>query len=191
MKQPAVLAALLAAVLAADAALAGDTLYVVEQVVVGVNANPDGSGERVGSLKSGDRVELIERAGESVHVRLPDGRDGWLRAIYVSGDEPMRPRLQQSEAEVARLKAEVSRLEAQLAGAASMRSAAAATTPPPEDTPAATAVPLFNATPEPGARRVWPWSLLTGLIALAVGFVLGWRTLDRTIRRKYGGLKIY
>jgi hypothetical protein len=32
---------------------------------------------------------------------------------------------------------------------------------------------------------------LSALAALAVGFALGWRTLDRTIRKKYGGLKIY
>ncbi|MGB9333066.1 MAG: SH3 domain-containing protein, partial [Steroidobacteraceae bacterium] len=89
-------------------ARAADALYVVEQVVVSVSSTADGSGERIGTLKSGDRVELIERAGEAVHVRLADGKDGWLRAIYLSGDEPLRPRLQQSEAEVTRLKAEVS-----------------------------------------------------------------------------------
>ena len=32
--------------------------------------------------------------------------------------------------------------------------------------------------------------LLIGL-ALIAGFVLGWRMLDRRIRRKYGGLRIY
>jgi hypothetical protein len=189
VKRPASLAALLATLLGAHAACAADALYVVEQVVVSVNSSADGSGERVASLKSGDRVELIERAGESVHVRLPDGKDGWLRAIYVSGDEPTRPRLQQSEAEVARLKAEVSRLEAELAGAASVRGAAA--TPAAEESPVPSPAALFDAAPEAGARRVWPWAALTALLALAAGFALGWRTLDRTIRKKYGGLKIY
>jgi hypothetical protein len=28
-------------------------------------------------------------------------------------------------------------------------------------------------------------------VMLFVGFVAGWRTLDRRIRQKYGGLKIY
>ena len=84
------LGALLGALLAAatPGARAADTLYVVEQVVVSLNGSADGSGERVASLKSGDRVELLERVGEAVHVRLPDGREGWLRAIYVSGDAP-------------------------------------------------------------------------------------------------------
>jgi hypothetical protein len=38
---------------------------------------------------------------------------------------------------------------------------------------------------------VWAWASGCSLIALALGFLLGWRALDRRIRRKYGGLKIY
>jgi Bacterial SH3 domain len=173
---------------------AADALYVVEQVVVSVNANPDGSGERVASLKSGDRVELIQRTGEEVHVRLADGREGWLRAIYLSGDAPLRPRLQQSEAEVTRLRAEVARLEGQLAAApkATAPSAAPAGDPTPAEdaTAAARQAPLIGTGPDE-PRRVWPWALGAVLFGLLVGFALGWRTLDRSIRRKYGGLRIY
>lgn len=173
-------------------ARAADALYVVEQVVVSVSSTADGSGERIGTLKSGDRVELIERAGEAVHVRLADGRDGWLRAIYLSGDEPLRPRLQQSEAEVTRLKAQVSRLQAEASAAASMRSAAAAPAPaaPTEEGEARAPGALFSA-PDAAPRRLWPWVGAITLLALTLGFALGWRMLDRTIRKKYGGLKIY
>ena len=183
-----------ALVLLAAAARAGEPLYVVEQVIVSVNSSADGSGERVASLKSGERVELIERAGESVHVRLPDGKEGWLRAIYLSGDAPLKPRLAQAEAEAARLQAQVSRLEGQLAAATSARHEtqalpAAAAAAVAEDPPAPTA--MF-ATPAPaGPRHAWPWVLGAGIAGLGLGFVLGWRILDRNIRRKYGGLRIY
>lgn len=46
-------------------------------------------------------------------------------------------------------------------------------------------VPLFDAQPS------WKWVIGASLVALIVGFALGWRTLDRRIRKKYGGLKIY
>jgi hypothetical protein len=174
----------------APSAFAGDSLYVVEQVVVSLNSQADGSGERVAALKSGDRVELIERAGEEVHVRLPDGKEGWVRAIYVSGDEPMRPRLAQSEAQVARLQAEVSRLEAQVAATAGIGHPAEAAPAAPEE-PAAPASTLFGVPSESAPRRVWVWVSLTAIAALGAGFALGWRTLDRRIRMKYGGLKIY
>jgi hypothetical protein len=38
---------------------------------------------------------------------------------------------------------------------------------------------------------VWPWVLGAALLALCVGFALGALVLDRHIRRKYGGLRIY
>ena len=142
--------------------------------------------ERVATLKSGDRVELIERAGEAVHVRLPDGREGWLRAIYLSGDEPLRPRLQQSEAELARLKAQLAQLQGQLAAASTPASPA-----PAAADPAPGAVPMFSPQAASPAPRPWAWITGSALAALPLGFLLGWRTLDRRIRRKYGGLKIY
>jgi hypothetical protein len=38
---------------------------------------------------------------------------------------------------------------------------------------------------------VWPWALGCTIVSLCVGFVLGALVLDRHIRRKYGGLRIY
>ncbi len=186
-------AALLAALglLALGTPAAGaEALYVVEQLVVSVNSAPEGGGERVASLKSGDRVELIERTGDAVHVRLANGKDGWLRSSYLSADEPLRPRLQRSETEVSALKAEVSRLEAQLKAAAGVH-AAAPPPPAPEEAAAAAPAPLFSATGEGAAPRVWLWAVLSAGLGLVVGFALGWRMLDHSIRKKYGGLKIY
>jgi hypothetical protein len=181
---------LLAGAAVASGAAGGEPLYVVEQVVVSVNANADGSGERVASLKSGERVELIERAGEAVHVRLADGKEGWLRAVYLSGDAPLRPRLAQAEAEVTRLQAQVGRLEGQLTAASSARQGQPATAAPaPEDPPSPGG--LFAPRTEDAPRALWPWVLVALLAGLAAGFVLGWRILDRNIRRKYGGLRIY
>jgi SH3 domain protein len=186
---PALLAAL--GLLAGGApAAAAEALYVVEQLVVSVSSTPDAGGERIASLKSGDRVELIERSGDAVHVRLANGKDGWLRSSYLSTEQPLRTRLQQSEAEVRDLKAQVSRLEAQLSGASSVR-AAAPLAAAPEEAAAAAPTPLFSAAGEAAAPRVWPWVVLSAALALVVGFTLGWWMLDRSIRKKYGGLKIY
>lgn len=192
MRRARDLRALALLLLAASAAAgAGEPLYVVEQVIVSVNSAADGSGERVASLKSGERVELIERAGESVHVRLPDGKEGWLRAIYLSGDAPLRPRLVQAEAEVTRLQAQVARLEGQLAAAARRESPAVGTpaAPPAEEAPVTEG--MFAARGTEAPAHAWPWALGAGIAGLGVGFVLGWRILDRNIRRKYGGLRIY
>ncbi|HET9330677.1 MAG TPA: TIGR04211 family SH3 domain-containing protein, partial [Steroidobacteraceae bacterium] len=97
------------------------TLYVVEQLVVNVNSAPDASGERIATVKSGEALQVIEKSGEQVHVKLANGKDGWVRAGYLSADEPLRPRLAQRETEVAQLKDELTRLQGQLAAARSAR----------------------------------------------------------------------
>jgi hypothetical protein len=188
---------LLLGAVAAPAARA-ETLYVVEQLVVNVNSAPDASGERIATVKSGEGVEALERVRDQVHVKLAGGKDGWIRASYLSADEPLRPRLAERTAEVARLREDVSRLQALLdaarsgvgaapgGGAAASAPAAAAedsASPPPQA--------LFAGATEEHPRRVWPWALGAALLALCVGFALGALVLDRHIRRKYGGLRIY
>ena len=190
------------AVLTGAPALHAESLYVIEQLVVAVASAPDASGERVATLRSGDRVELIERAGEQVHVRLAGGREGWVRASYLSADEPLRVRLAQRDAEVARLGDELNALKAQLranttsaaattvASVSGVPGAASAPAGAAEDAAAAPAAALFNAGEE-HPHTLWPWTLAAALIGFGLGFGLGALMLDRHIRRKYGGLRIY
>ena len=199
----AVAGALCCALAAASVARA-ETLYVVEQLVVNVNSAPDASGERIATVKSGERMEVIEHVRDEVHVQLPNGKDGWIRASYLSADEPLKPRLAASTAEVARLKEELSRVQAQLAGPHTAPAPVSAPAPAsvPAAPPAAPAAapaeearsserPLFAPDTEAPPPRVWPWAIGSALLGLAVGFGLGALVLDRHIRRKYGGLRIY
>lgn len=190
--------AVLVAGLTAAAALRAEPLYVIEQLVVGVSSAPDASGERVATLKSGERVEVIERSGEQVHVQLAGGRDGWVRASYLTAEEPLRTRLAQRDAEVARLGDEVKRLESQLRTNAvpvtPTRALPAAAVPASAgavaEDPALPGHALFGAGEE-RPRPLWPWTIAAALIAFGGGFGLGAVTLDWHIRRKYGGLRIY
>ena len=95
----------------ASPAARAETLYVIEQLVVSVNSAPDSGGERIASVRSGDALEVLERSGDQVHVRTAGGKEGWIRASYLSAEEPLRQRLAQRTAEVAQLKEQVSRLQ--------------------------------------------------------------------------------
>ncbi len=89
--------------------------------------------------------------------------------------------------------------------AAPASAAATSPTPAPTSTPTATPgadepaaseqpahePPYFMTPPDSPARPVWHWALGSFVVALGLGFALGWWTLDRRIRRKYGGLRIY
>jgi hypothetical protein len=185
----AVAVALICAARAADA----ETAYVIEQLVVSVNSTPDGNGERVASIKSGDRVDVLERQDEQAHIRLGNGLEGWVKGGYLSNELPLQQRLAARGEELASARADVSRLESELATA---RTAAVHDAAPEAQntTPSPTPVsnpPLFDSGSAAHAAPSWGLLIGTSVLALALGFLLGWRVLDRRIRRKYGGLKIY
>jgi Bacterial SH3 domain len=189
---------LLLPALAAASAAHAETLYVVEQLVVNVNSAPDSTGERIATIKSGDALEVLDRQGDQVHVHLTNGTEGWVRKSYLSADEPLHVKLSERTAEVEKLKQDVTRLEGELAAASSQtRASASASAPPPgAEEPAAAEQPAheppyFMTPPDSPTRPVWHWALGSFVVALGLGFLLGWQVLDRRIRRKYGGLRIY
>jgi hypothetical protein len=198
----------------------GTPIYVIEQLVVSVTSAPGTDGERIGQVKSGDKLELIEREGDEAHVRLPNGKEGWIKASYLSLEEPLQHRLAARTAEVERLKQEgeklkqdIGRLESELAAARVAHNvgsspapaparATAAPNSPTEAVPPAVADALsggstpiretvFLRSPDTPGQTPWPLVLGTSFVMLLAGFVLGWKTLDRRIRQKYGGLRIY
>ena len=191
-------------------AVYGDPVYVIDQLVVGIASTPGPEGERVGQVKSGDKLELLERQGDEAHVRLADGKEGWIKSSYVSAEEPLQQRLTARTAELDKLKQEsehlrqdLKRLQSELASARTARSVPATAAAPIT----AAASPITTATPPEAAAPIretvflrppdrpgqTPWTYLLGVAAvmLLVGFTLGWKTLDRRIRQKYGGLRIY
>lgn len=203
---------LLAALLAANAARA-EQLYVADKLVLNVYAEASQSSDKITTLETGDAVEGLERADNFVHVRLSDGREGWIGANYLTTEAPAILRLKALQAEqhsdaqstqkplndeIARLQKQNGSLQAELSAlkqkAAQPAPAASAPAPAAEPLPAEADEPVPVAE-QPAARPAtrnawWLWPLLL-LAGLAVGFPLGYQTLARNIRRKYGGVKVY
>jgi len=178
--------------LACVAALAGvhmaagahaEALYVIDQLIVSVSSTADEAGERIASIRSGDSVQVLERHDAYAHVRLSSGTEGWVKASYLTREPPLQQQLASQALELERLKQEVGRLQGEAAAAPAAVPLVGAV---PNDPPAAA-----TDEPAPNAHPIWPWALGSAVVALAGGFALGWRMLDRRIRRKYGGLRIY
>jgi hypothetical protein len=106
-------------------------------------------------------------------------------------DPPLQARLAERTAEVEKLRLEsdklrqdVSRLESELVTARAAPRPAEATQTPVRET-------VFLRSPERPGSTSWTFVLGVAAVMLLVGFVIGWKTLDRRIRQKYGGLRIY
>ena len=183
--------------------------FVSDKLVLNVYAEAEQGGGRVATIQTGDAIEELERSGNSVRVRLADGREGWVGANYLTSDEPAIVRLRElqrqqpsavpridkvSADEIAQLKKEnaalrgqVSTLQARVATPVSAPVAA-----PAECDEANAQMPIqATAFPDIAANgSVWGW-LVAMLFVSGVGFAGGYQTLARRLRKKFGGLKIY
>jgi SH3 domain protein len=138
------------------------------------------------------RVRLAERTSELEKLKQDVTRlEGELAAA--KGGARLKPGTAQTNSGTTTAAATASP-SAQLT---SPTPAASASAPAPntEDSAAseqpAHELPYFMTPPDSPARPVWHWALGSFVVALGLGFALGWSMLDRRIRRKYGGLRIY
>ena len=183
------LAALLLALPVGIAAAA--TAYVSDELVLGVYAEENSQGQRLATLHSGTRVETLAQNGDFTQVRLADGTTGWVKSTFLTANEPAVVRIKRLEEELDRSRAttpalaeaaarsEVERLKLELAAQQSELDAARAGRSP-------AAMPVSDPAPR------WPL-IVAAAVALgsAAGFWLGYATLARRVRRKFGGLKVY
>ncbi len=183
------------------ARLAAAPAYVSDELVLGVYAEQNSQGQRLATLHSGASLETLSVSGEFTQVRLNDGTTGWVKSTYLTSQEPASARVKQLEEELDRrhattpelaeaaARSELEQLKRQLASQQSGLEAAKAAQPQaaaPANPPAASGAPGV------GARLSHlGWAVGAVLAALAVGFWLGYATLARRVRHKFGGLKVY
>lgn len=179
------------------------TAYVSDDLVLGVYAEKNQLGPRLTTLHSGAVVEALGTSGEFTQVQLADGTSGWVKSSFLITHKPATLRVKELEDELSRARAttpelaeaaarsELEQLKGQLAAAQSelqsTREAAAA----------ATAIPVAPAADSPALRHVGqflrlPWVTGVGfLLALMLGFYLGYGVLARRLKKKFGGIKVY
>jgi hypothetical protein len=194
------LAALLVALLSIKGVAA--TAYVSDELVLGVYAEENNQGQRLATLHSGAGVETLAQSGDFTQVRLSDGTTGWVKSAFLTTKEPAVVRVKQLEEELdqsrattpalaeAAARSEVERLKLELAAKQSELDASRAERLAPMTAPPPTTGPL--AAIQAAAAPRWP--AIAGIavaFGLACGFWLGYATLARRVRQKFGGIKVY
>lgn len=181
--------------------------YVSDELVLGVYSEQNNQGQRLATLHSGASVETLAANGDFTQVRLNDGTTGWVKSAYLTTQEPAVVRIKQLQDELDRSRAttpalaeaaarsEVEQLKRELAAKQSELMAANAALAPAGGSGAVEAGATRAAGGAAGiaaapAGHVWI-DVAAMLVALGVGFWLGYATLARRIKHKYGGLKVY
>jgi Bacterial SH3 domain len=177
------------------------TAYVSDELVLGVYAEQNNQGQRLATLHSGTSVETLEQGGDFTQVRLGDGTTGWVKSAFLTLTQPAVVRIKQLEEELDRTRAttpalaeaaarsELQRLKQELAARQSELDAlhsGASSTAPPQPAPGR----LVVNEGAPAGR--WPAiAAIAAAIGLACGFWLGYATLARRVKQKFGGIKVY
>jgi hypothetical protein len=194
------LAALLLALLAVRGVAA--TAYVSDELVLGVYAEENNQGQRLATLHSGTSLETLAQNGDFTQVRLSDGTTGWVKTAFLTPTEPAVVRVKHLEEELDRIRAttpalaeaaarsEVERLKQELAAQQSELAAARSGGTSPAAPSRAAPGPLAAIEAPAGTL----WQVIAGIalvIGLACGFWLGYATLARRVKHKFGGIKVY
>ena len=181
------------------------TAYVSDELVLGVYSEQNNQGQRLTTLHSGASVETLAVNGDFTQVRLNDGTIGWVKSAYLTNQEPAVVRIKQLQDELDRSRAttpalaeaaarsELEQLKRELAAKQTeLMAANAALTPPGGSTVAAggARAATMGSRTAVSSARAWI-EVAAALASLVVGFCLGYVTLARRIRHKYGGLKVY
>ena len=72
--------------------------HITDKLAAGVYEQPDDSTAPLKAVPSGTPLEVIQRKGEFIQVRLPDGDEGWVKAEYVTDQKPARVMLLEAQA---------------------------------------------------------------------------------------------
>jgi uncharacterized protein YgiM (DUF1202 family) len=188
-------AAALALSLAAASAHAA-TAYVSDELILGVYAEQNNQGQRLATLHSGTSLETLSVEGEFTQVRLADGTTGWVKSSFLTSKEPAVVRVKQLQDELDRSHAttpglaeaaarnEVAQLQRALADKEVELQELRRTAP---------AKPSDSVTSDAFLPASWlPWLIGGGgILAAVLGFWLGYATLARRVRSKFGGIKVY
>jgi hypothetical protein len=193
------LALILCAAFAAPGAVAAepDVVYVTDELRLGLFRTEETAGRPEKMLVSGTRLDILERALMSIRVRTEDGDEGWVKTAYVVDEEPARRRVarletaqQRAAAELEARNAEIDALEREVETLnASLTTAEQGVA----DLPAVRAEnETLKARLEAGGIQVpLLWLIVAVLTSLLMGILLGYRWLDRKVRRHFGGIRVY
>jgi SH3 domain protein len=181
--------------------VAAETVYVTDNLRLGLHEAADTSGPAIQTLDSGQELEILSRDRNYANVRLPDGTEGYVKAAYLVADKPAKLIVTETQAESDRLRAELENLRQQFAGPAAIIATL-------EDESAGLRVQVDEneariaelSTTSANLRQQQaryqgslPLSWVGGALGVCLigGFLLGLWWVDRRSRQRHGGIRIY
>ena len=182
-------------------AVVADTVYVTDNLRLGLYEAPDTSGRPFRMLESGQAMEVLTRDRNYANVQMPNGTEGWVKSAYLVSDKPAKLIVAETMAERDVLAAELEKMRLAFAAPAETISNLQS-----ETTDLASKLQASESLVEEleeqnagfqGLKNQYKGSLPVNWVAAAIGvcllggFLFGLWWVDRRSRIRHGGIRIY
>lgn len=173
------------------------TVYVTDELRLGLYADDRTTGQPFRTFASGDKLEVLERALMSVMVRSEDGAEGWVKSAFLLTEPTAKLRLAALEKDSAAVSETLTTLQAAHSVAeqrieeltAELANAQAGLMNLPELERQNQGLQAQLAAVGTTVPRYW--LAVSAFAALAIGCLAGYLWLDRRVRKKFGGVRVY
>lgn len=179
----------------------GDTVYVTDNLRLGLYEAEDTSGRPIRMMDSGQAMEILTRDRNYANVRLPDGAEGWVKAAYLVDAKPAKLIVAEITAERDSLRTELETTKRAFAEpAAAIRALKEDAAAVDAQLAAANARILELEDHVDSVRGIkeqyrgslpLSWVVIATTVCLVGGILLGMWWVDRRSRIRHGGIRIY
>jgi len=180
---------------------AAETAYITDSLRLGLHQAADTSDRAFRMLESGQALEIISKDRNYANVQLPDGARGYVKARYLVDEKPAKLIVAETIAERDALIAELDETKTAFAGPAATIQGLKDEVGELKSTMEAAESEIQDLRKEnasiQGLKEQYKGSLPLSWVAAAIGvclvggFLAGLWWVDRSNRRRHGGIRIY
>lgn len=93
---------------------AADVRYVSDQLILTIRDQPADKAATLGTLRTGDKLEILADLKEFLHIRTESGVEGYVRSQYISDELPKTEVIKQLKMDIAALQDQIDQLNSAL-----------------------------------------------------------------------------
>ena len=179
-----------------SATLAAKTLYVVDEIRVGLREEANSTSKIVGVADTGTALDVLDTQGSYILVKTESGKQGWIHKNYTLEELPAKLRIdaviaagEKLKGEIGELKQTIAQLDTSRDSLMGEKNALQTQLQTREADIAQLREQLATYTGEAGNMPPL-WLILVGAAVLlfAVGMLLGYNMYKRKVAQRLGGL---
>ncbi|MEJ2142084.1 MAG: TIGR04211 family SH3 domain-containing protein [Gammaproteobacteria bacterium] len=170
---------------------AAETVYVSDQLRVGVRPEPDNAYAPVGVVKTGMKLEVLDRQQGFRKIKTEDGLTGWIKDIYVVEKPPAIITLQEMQEKQTTLSARVKEMEETISSLEGTNNSLKVQVEElKEERSRLQSLQAKSIANQQQSKSTWYWWLLVLLVVLVGAFAGGVQWNRQQSMKRLGGLRI-